>query len=68
MIHKTTIHGGIREEIIMYTLLNENFINMVRSFYPTVKVASGGEEIIVRCFSSKIYLCIIVRSVVSRVL
>ena len=51
MIHKTTIHGGIREEIIMYTLLNENFINMVRSFYPTVKVASGGEEIIVRCFS-----------------
>ena len=34
----------------MYNLIGQNFIEMVRSFYPTVKVASGGREVIVRCF------------------
>lgn len=34
----------------MYTLLGQNFINMIRSFYPNVKVASGGSEVVVRCF------------------
>ena len=35
----------------MYTLYGSNFINMIRSFYPSAKVASGGSEIIIRCKS-----------------
>ena len=34
----------------MYTLIGQNFINMIKSFYPTIKVASGGSEIVARCF------------------
>lgn len=33
----------------MYTLINQNFINMVRSFYPQAKIASGGKELVLRC-------------------
>jgi len=33
----------------MYTLIGQNFINMIRSFYPAVKVASGGREVVCRC-------------------
>jgi hypothetical protein len=33
----------------MYNLSGQNFINRVRSFYPSVKVASGGSEVVVRC-------------------
>lgn len=33
----------------MYTLIGQNFINMVKSFYPAAKVASGGREVVVRC-------------------
>jgi len=33
----------------MYNLIRQEFIEMVRSFYPSVKVASGGTEIVVRC-------------------
>ena len=33
----------------MYTLIGQTFINMMKSFYPQLKVASGGKEIILRC-------------------
>ena len=33
----------------MYNLIGQNFISTIRSFYPTVKVASGGRELVVRC-------------------
>ena len=33
----------------MYTLYGQNFIAMIKSFYPEAKVASGGREIVVRC-------------------
>ena len=33
----------------MFTLIGQNFINMIKSFYPQVKVASGGKEVVVRC-------------------
>ena len=35
----------------MYTLTGQNFINMIRSFYPGVRIASGGREVVVRCFA-----------------
>lgn len=33
----------------MYNLYGQNFINKIKSFYPNVKIASGGTELIVRC-------------------
>ena len=33
----------------MYTLIGQNFINMVKSFYPQAKIASGGTELVLRC-------------------
>ena len=33
----------------MYTLIGQNFINMIKSFYINAKIASGGKEVIVRC-------------------
>jgi len=33
----------------MYNLTGRNFINRIKSFYPNLKVASGGAEIVVRC-------------------
>lgn len=33
----------------MYNLTGQNFINRIRSFYPNLKVASGGSEIVCRC-------------------
>lgn len=33
----------------MYTLYGKNFITMIKAFYPTAKVASGGREVVVRC-------------------
>ena len=33
----------------MYNLTGQNFINRIRSFYPNLKIASGGSEIVVRC-------------------
>ena len=35
----------------MFTLIGQNFINMIRSFYPEVKIASGGREVVCRCRS-----------------
>ena len=33
----------------MYNLIGQNFIDMIRSFYPEAKTASGGTEILIRC-------------------
>lgn len=33
----------------MYNLTGQNFINRIRSFYPNLKVASGGSEVVCRC-------------------
>lgn len=33
----------------MYNLTGQNFINRMRSFYPNLKVASGGSEVVCRC-------------------
>ena len=33
----------------MYTLVGQNFINAIKSIVPTVKIASGGKEIVIRC-------------------
>ena len=33
----------------MFNLTGQEFISRIRSFYPNVKVASGGTEIVVRC-------------------
>lgn len=33
----------------MYNLTGQNFINRIRSFYPNLKVASGGSEVLCRC-------------------
>ena len=33
----------------MYTLIGQNFINMIKNFYPNVKIASGGKEVVLRC-------------------
>ena len=35
----------------MFTLIGQNFINMIKAFYPSLKIASGGKEVIVRCRS-----------------
>ena len=34
----------------MYNYIGQNFIEMIRSISPNVKVASGGAEVIIRCF------------------
>lgn len=33
----------------MYTLYGQNFIAMIKSFYPEAKIASGGKEVVIRC-------------------
>ena len=33
----------------MYNLIGQNFINMVKTFNPNIKIASGGREIVTRC-------------------
>jgi len=33
----------------MYTLYGQNFINMIKSFYPTAKIEGGNGEVVVRC-------------------
>lgn len=33
----------------MYNLTGQDFINRIRSFYPSLKIASGGSEVVVRC-------------------
>ena len=35
----------------MYTLWGNEFINMIKEFYPLAKIASGGREIVLRCKS-----------------
>ena len=33
----------------MYTLIGQNFINMIKQINPSAKVASGGREVVLRC-------------------
>ena len=33
----------------MYTLYGQNFINMIKTFYPTARVEGGNGEVVVRC-------------------
>ena len=33
----------------MFSLTGQAFINMIRSFYPSAKPASGGKEVVIRC-------------------